>query len=76
MSYKEEQLKIQLLIFWYKTSEKFLSQKNLKLIKREHAFKGFASTYNVEILNYFNTDLQLKDTKSAIKNKLKKYCMS
>ena len=27
--------------------------------------------YNVEILNLFEPELQLKDTKSAIKNKLK-----
>ena len=28
------------------------------------------STYSVQILNYFNPELQLKDTQSAIKNKL------
>ena len=28
-------------------------------------------TYNVEIMNCFNHELQLKDTESAIKNKLK-----
>ena len=28
------------------------------------------STYNVEILNSFNPEIQLKDTESAIKNKL------
>ena len=42
------------------------------MTKREHAFTGFASTYNVEILNSFNPELQLKDTESPIKNKLKK----
>ena len=35
--------------------------------KWEHAFKSFAGTYNVEILNLFNTELQLKDTESALK---------
>ena len=35
-----------------------------------HAFKGFASTYNVAILNSFNPELQLKDIGSAIKCKL------
>ena len=30
----------------------------------------FASTYNAEILNCFNSKIQLKDTKSAIKSKL------
>ena len=34
------------------------------------AFKGFASSCNVEILNSFNPELQLKDTKSAIRKKL------
>ena len=29
-----------------------------------------ASTYNVEILNSFNLELQLRDTESAIKSKL------
>ena len=32
--------------------------------------KGYTSTYNVEILNSFNPELQLKDTKSAVKSKL------
>ena len=48
----------------------FLSKKNIKVTKREHAFKGQASTYNVEILNSLNAELQLKDTQSAIKSKL------
>ena len=34
-------------------SEIFLNEKNIKTAKREHAFKGYASTYNVEILNCF-----------------------
>ena len=42
------------------------------MTKRKHPFKGFASTYNVEVLNSFNPELQLKDAESAIKNKLKK----
>ena len=32
--------------------------------------KGFSSTYNVEILNSFNPELQLKDTESEVKSKL------
>ena len=32
--------------------------------------KGLASIYNVEFLNSFNPELQLKDTESAVKNKL------
>ena len=38
-------------------SEDFLNQKNVKIAKREHAFKGFTSTYNVEILSSFNPEL-------------------
>ena len=45
-------------------------KKNIKITKQEHAFKGYASTYNVEILNSFNPELQLKDTESTIKSKL------
>ena len=55
-----------------KKSEHFLNKKNIKLTKREHTSKGFPNTYNVKILNSFNPELQLKDTESAIKNKLKK----
>ena len=32
--------------------------------------KGYASSYKVEILNYFNPELQFKDAESAPKNKL------
>ena len=35
----------------------------------KHAFKGYASSYVVEILNFFNPELQFKDTEPAIKNK-------
>ena len=45
-------------------------QKNVKITKRWHTFKGFPSSFNVEILNSFNPELQLKDTESAIKSKL------
>ena len=51
-------------------SENSLDKKNIKITKREHSFKGYASTYNVEVLNSFNPELQLKDTESAIKSKL------
>ena len=47
-----------------------MNEKNIKLTKREHACKGYASIYNVEILNSLNAELQLKDTESAIKSKL------
>ena len=39
-------------------------------MKRSHAQKGYASTFNVKILDSFNSELQLKDTESAIKKKL------
>ena len=34
--------------------------------------KSFASTHNAKILNSFNPALQIRDTESAIKNKLQK----
>ena len=49
-----------------KKSENFLNLKNIKRTKREYAFKGFFAS-----LNSFNPELQLKDTESAIKNKLR-----
>ena len=42
----------------------------MQITKRARAFKGYTSSYNVEILNSFNPELQLKYTLSAIKNKL------
>ena len=50
--------------------KKILNQKNAKITKRSHAFKGYTSPYNVEILNCFKPDLQHKDTDSEIKNNL------
>ena len=49
---------------------KFFKWKNARITKRKHAFKDFARSYNDEILNYFNPELQLKDIESAIKIKL------
>ena len=37
-------------------------------MKQDHAFKEYASTYNVDILNYFNIEVQLKDTEFIIKS--------
>ena len=37
----------------------------------EQAFKGYGSSHRVQISNPVNTDLELKDVESAIKNKLK-----
>ena len=49
-----------------------MKKKNEKITKRAHALKGYASTYNVGILNSFNPELKFKDIESAIKIKLKK----
>ena len=49
---------------------KYSEWKKIKTTKRENAFKGYASTYNVENLNSFNPELQLTNTESAIKSKL------
>ena len=51
-------------------SENILSENNIKIKKQLHAFKGFASSYNVKILIFFNPELQLKDAEPAIKRKL------
>ena len=45
--------------------------KKAKMTKRSHAYKGYASIYNIEILNYFNPELQLKDAESTIRDKQK-----
>ena len=47
-----------------------MKQKTAKITKRACAFKGYANSYIVNILNSFNSELQLKDTESAIKSKL------
>ena len=39
-------------------------------MKRSPAQKGYGSTFNVKILDSSNSELQLKDTESAIKKKL------
>ena len=49
--------------------EHFLNEKHVKITKQKHAFKGYASSYNVEILNFFNPEQQLKDTESVVKSK-------
>ena len=51
-------------------SENLLNEKNVKITKQTHASKGFASSYNLEILNSFNPEQQLKDTESSGRNKL------
>ena len=51
--------------------EKTKAIKKTKTMKRSLAETGYASIYNAEILNSFNPELQLKDTESGIRNKLK-----
>ena len=53
-----------------KKYENFLNEKNLKITKQTQALKGYVSSHNVEILNSFNPELQLKGSESAIKTKL------
>ena len=43
---------------------------NSQIAKWSHAYKGYASSYNVEILNSYNPEIQLKDTEYVIENKL------
>ena len=38
----------------------FLRKKHARITKRAHAFKGYTSSYNLEILNSFNPVLELK----------------
>ena len=38
---------------------------------RSHAYRGYASIYNVGTIISYNPELHLKDTEFAIKNKLK-----
>ena len=44
--------------------------KKCKLAKRSHSYKRYASTCNVEILNSFHPELQVKHTEFAIENEL------
>ena len=45
-------------------------KKNFKRKKCKNNKRFVASSYNVEILNSFNPDLQLQDTESAIESRL------
>ena len=48
-----------------KKSENVLNEKNIKITKRQHDFKGYTGTYNAEISIFFNPELQLKDTEDC-----------
>ena len=54
----------------------FLDEKNLKITKRAHAFKGYANSCNYEVLNACDPELHLKNAESTIKNKLKNYWLN
>ena len=47
-----------------------MDTKNTKITKWSHAYKDYTSACKAEILNYFNSELQLKDAEFTIKNKL------
>ena len=47
------------------------TMKKIKIAKESHAYKCYASTYNVDTLNSSNSQLHLKHTEFAIKDKLK-----
>ena len=38
--------------------------------KQSYPYRGYLSTYNAKILNSFNPEIQLKDTQSAVENKI------
>ena len=51
----------------------FYGEKTIKKQEqKKHAFKNYAHAYYVEILNFLNPELEIKNTESAIKNKQKK----
>ena len=61
-----------LLALYTVTSQnvKIIWTKKRKITKQSQAYKGYASSYNVNILNFFNPELELRNTESEIKNKL------
>ena len=48
----------------------YFNEEKKKISKQLHGYRGYVNTYNVETLNTFNPELQLKDAGSTIKNKL------
>ena len=41
-----------------------MNNKNVNITKQSQGFTCYASTYNVEILNFLNPELQLEDINS------------
>ena len=48
-----------------------MKYKKVNMIKGSHAYKGYVSIYNIDILNSFNPELRLKDAESTIRGKQK-----
>ena len=48
-----------------------MKYKKVNMTKGFHAYKGYVSIYNIEILNSFNPRLRLKDFESTIRGKQK-----
>ena len=44
--------------------------KNIKITKRSQAFKGYAGSYDFEVLNSFNPELQLKESGKNLQLKI------
>ena len=44
--------------------------KNIKITKWSQAFKGYAGSYGVEVLNSFNPELQLKESGKNLQLKI------
>ena len=68
----EQVLKLGSNMSLYCYAKKWKLKNNVKIAIQGHAFKGFANSNNVEIFYSFNPELQLKDIKTTIENKLKK----
>ena len=67
ISFSQEQVKIQLLLYIVQQQnlkkifkKKKKTEQNVTRKKQFRAYKGYASTYNVDLLNCFNPELQLK----------------
>ena len=51
-------------------SKNFLNEKNVKITKRAHAFKGYASTYNVEIFFTLKYNLKTLNLQSKVSKQI------
>ena len=56
---------------WVNEGEAVKKVKIIETVTRRKRVKGYPSTYNVEISILFSTELQLEDTESIIKSKIK-----